>query len=513
MKFQNKLKKDGPAAIMVFLVALPLCLGIALASGADAISGIITGIIGGIVIGSISGSNVSISGPTAGLTLVVVSSLETLGNFETFLLALCFAGLIQIVLGIMRAGFLSNFFPSSVIRGMLAAIGIILILKQLPHALGYDFDYEGDFNFFENRDHNTFTDIVHSVLQPNLSAIAICLVSMAMMIAWDSKKENFHPFLKLVPGALIAVVSGICINAILRSVSEQWALGEEHLVNLPEGLLKKPILDLFVHPDFSAINNPQVYIVAFTIAIIASIETLLSVEASDRLDHKQRITPLNRELIAQGVGNTILGLVGGIPATAVIVRSSANVVAGAVSKWSAILQGILLMVSVLTIARWLNLIPLSSLAAILLLVGYKLTNPALYKTMFERGTNQYIPFLITILAIIFSDLLIGIAIGLLVGIGFMVFSNFRSAVHVTKRNNHYLIRLRNNVTFLNKSILRKEFLNIPPYAEVIIDGTNAIYIDHDIIETIELFLNSASEKGIRVEVKKTQSSANSWSRT
>jgi MFS superfamily sulfate permease-like transporter len=252
--------------------------------------------------------------------------------------------------------------------------------------------------------------------------------------------------------------------------------------------------------------------VAFTIAIIASIETLLSVEAADRLDHKQRITPLNRELIAQGVGNTILGLVGGIPATAVIVRSSANVVAGAVSKWSAILQGILLMVSVLTIARWLNLIPLSSLAAILLLVGYKLTNPALYKTMFERGTNQYIPFLITILAIIFSDLLIGIAIGLLVGIGFMVFSNFKSAVHVTKRNNHYLIRLRNNVTFLNKSILRKELLSIPNYAEVIIDGTTAIYIDHDIIETIELFLNSASEKGIRVEVKKTQSSANSWSR-
>lgn len=299
MKFQNKLKKDGPAAIMVFLVALPLCLGIALASGADAISGIITGIIGGIVIGSISGSNVSISGPTAGLTLVVVSSLETLGNFETFLLALCFAGLIQIVLGIMRAGFLSNFFPSSVIRGMLAAIGIILILKQLPHALGYDFDYEGDFNFFEGNDHNTFTDIVYSVLQPNITAIFICLISMVLMILWDSKKFKFHPILRLVPGALIAVLSGIGINELIKSVNTTWSLGEEHLVNLPEGLLKKPLLDLFVFPDFSAINNPQVYTVAFTIAIIASIETLLSIEAADRLDPKQRITPLNRELIAQ----------------------------------------------------------------------------------------------------------------------------------------------------------------------------------------------------------------------
>lgn len=512
MKFQEQLKQDGPASVMVFLVALPLCLGIALASGADAMSGIISGVIGGIVIGAISGSHVSVSGPAAGLTVVVLNSLETLGNFETFLLALFFAGLFQIVLGIIRAGFLSNFFPSSVIRGMLAAIGIILILKQLPHALGYDFDYEGDFNFFEGNDHNTFTDIVYSVLQPNITAIFICLISMVLMILWDSKKFKFHPILRLVPGALIAVLSGIGINELIKSVNTTWSLGEEHLVNLPEGLLKKPLFDLFVFPDFSAINNPQVYTVALTIAIIASIETLLSIEAADRLDPKQRITPLNRELIAQGVGNTILGLIGGIPATAVIVRSSANVVAGAVSKWSTILHGILLMVSVLTIARWLNLIPLATLAAILLHVGYKLTNPALYKAMFERGTSQYIPFIITIIAIIFSDLLIGITIGLLVGIGFMVFSNFRSAVHVTKRNNHYLIRLRNNVTFLNKSILRKELLKIPRYADVIIDGTTAIYIDHDIIETIELFLNSAPEKGIRVEVKRTQSSANSWSR-
>lgn len=509
LNLAQKLKNDGPASVMVFLVALPLCLGIALASGASAFAGIITGIVGGIVIGFISGSAVSVSGPAAGLTVVVLSSIATLGSFEAFLLALVIAGILQILMGVLKAGFISNFFPSSVIRGMLAAIGLILILKQLPHALGYDFDYEGDFAFFEDSKHNTFTDIVHAVLQPNILAIIICVVSLSLMVIWDKKAKKSW---KLIPGALLAVASGVIINLLAGLYFPDLHLKAEHLVTLPEEILKKPLTEFFASPDFSAINNPQVYIVAITIAVIASIETLLSIEATDRLDTKLRITPLNRELIAQGVGNTILGLIGGIPATAVIVRSSANIVAGAVSKLSAIIHGVLLLLSVLFFAKLLNQIPLASLAAVLLVVGYKLTNPQIYTSMFAKGASQYVPFIITIVAIIFTDLLKGISIGLVIGIGFMIFSNFKRSIQVTKRNHHVLIRLRNNVTFLNKSFLRDEFHKIEPGAEVIIDGTSASFIDNDIMEAIELFISSANTKKINVHIKKTKSSSNHWFR-
>jgi MFS superfamily sulfate permease-like transporter len=505
----QKFKSDGPASVMVFLVALPLCLGIALASGASAFAGIITGIVGGLVIGFLSGSAVSVSGPAAGLTVVVLSSIASLGSFEAFLLALVIAGLLQIVMGVFKAGFLSNFFPSSVILGMLAAIGLILILKQLPHALGYDFDFEGDFAFFEDSKHNTFTDIVYAVLEPNFLAIIICIVSLSLMVFWDKLAKNSW---KLIPGALLAVGSGMLINLLAGLFFPEWQLKSEHLVTLPEEILKKPLSEFFASPDFSQISNPQVYIVAITIAVIASIETLLSIEATDRLDTKLRITPLNRELIAQGVGNTILGFIGGIPATAVIVRSSANIVAGAVSKLSAILHAVLLLLSVLFFAKVLNQIPLASLAAVLLVVGYKLTNPQIYVTMFAKGASQYVPFLITIVAIIFTDLLKGISIGLAIGIGFMIFSNFKRAIQVTKRNNHVLIRLRNNVTFLNKSYLRDEFQKIESGAEVIIDGTSASFIDNDIMEAIELFTVAASTRKINVHIKKTRSSSNHWFR-
>jgi MFS superfamily sulfate permease-like transporter len=506
---KRKLKHDGPASIMVFLVALPLCLGIALASGASAFAGIITGIVGGIVIGFISGSAVSVSGPAAGLTVVVMTSITKLGSFEAFLTALVIAGLLQVLMGIFKAGFISNFFPSSVIRGMLAAIGLILILKQLPHALGYDFDFEGDFAFAEDSKHNTFTDIVYAFLEPNFLAIAIFILSLLCMTLWDkySKKS-----LKLIPGALLSVLAGISINEAAGIFMPDWKLKTEHLVSLPKEILSKPFTEFFAFPDFSIITNPQVYIVAITIAVIASIETLLSIEASDRLDTKLRITPLNRELIAQGIGNTILGLIGGIPATAVIVRSSANIVAGAVSKLSAILHGILLLLSVLFLANVLNLIPLASLAAILIVVGYKLTKPEIYVTMFSKGISQYIPFLVTIIAIVFSDLLIGISIGLALGIGFVIFSNFKRAIQVTKSNNHILIRLRSNVTFLNKSFLREEFRKITSGSEVIIDGTTASFVDHDIIETIELFTHSAVTRNIKVYIKKSKSSSNQWFR-
>jgi MFS superfamily sulfate permease-like transporter len=500
----ERLKKDAPASVMVFLVALPLCLGIALASGAPAFSGIIAGVVGGLIIGSLSGSQVSVSGPAAGLTIVVLNSIETLGSFEAFLLALVIGGILQILLGILKAGLISNFFPSAVIRGMLAAIGLILILKQIPHAIGYDFDYEGDFAFAEDQEHNTFTDIVFAFLEPNFLAFAICIISLVLMVVWDNKIKAKLPALKVIPGALLAVGAGIFINYLAKFAGEGFMLESEHLVKLPSNILSKPLGELFSTPDFSAYQNPQVYLVAITIALIASIETLLSIEATDKLDPHLRITPLNRELIAQGIGNTLLGFIGGIPATAVIVRSSANIVAGAVSKLSAIMHGVLLIISVLFLSSVLNKIPLASLAAILLVVGYKLTNPALYRYMISQGPSQYLPFIITILSIIFTDLLVGITIGLMVGIAFMIFSNYYKAVHVTQKDHLYLIRLKNNVTFLNKFTLREQLRRLPEGADVIIDVRSASFIDHDIRETIEQFEVSAPSRGIQVEVRRNK---------
>lgn len=494
------LKKDMPASIMVFLVALPLCLGIALASGADAITGIISGVVGGLIIGIISGSHVSVSGPAAGLTVVVLSSIETLGSFEVFLLALFIGGLLQILLGILKAGFLSNFFPSAVIRGMLAAIGLILILKQIPHSLGYNFDYKGNV-FYEWLGHTTFSDIVYAFLEPNLLAIIICVVSLVLMVLWDTKLKRLIPSLKMIPGALLAVLAGIAINEFAPLFYDDVVLSSEYLVKLPDNILSKPLSDIFSFPDFSQIGNYQVYTVAVTITFIASIETLLNIEATDKMDPYLRTTPLNRELVAQGIGNTLLGLIGGIPATAVIVRSSANIVAGAISKLSAILHAILLIVSVLFLAEFLNKIPLASLAAILLVVGYKLTNPDLYRYMFKQRPSQYIPFLVTIFAIIFTDLLIGVSIGLMVGIGFVISTKYDKAIFVTNQDKLVVITLKNNVTFLNKFSLKDELRKLPGNAEVIIDTRAALFIDHDIKETIEQFEILAPKRGIKVEIR------------
>lgn len=499
----EQLKKDIPASVMVFLVALPLCLGIALASGASAFSGIITGVIGGIVIGAISGSHVSVSGPAAGLTVVVLNSIETMGSFQAFLAALVLAGLLQILLGFLKAGVLSNFFPSAVIRGMLAAIGLILILKQIPHALGYDFVYEGDFSFTQTTEHNTFTDIVYAFLEPQPLAILICAISLATMVGWDNFVKPKVESLKVIPGALLAVLAGMIINKLAWFISAGSALDAEHLVKLPVNIFNASGADLFASPDFKVLNSSDVYLVAITIALIASLETLLSIEASDKLDTKMRITPLNRELIAQGIGNTLLGFIGGIPATAVIVRSSANIMAGAASKLSAIIHGLLLLFSVLALAPLLNQIPLASLAAILLVVGFKLASPEVFKQLFNQGYSQFIPFIITIVAIIFTDLLIGIGIGLAIGILFMIFTNIKSAVKVTHYNNLVLIRLRNNVTFLNKYHLRNELRKIQPGTEVMIDLRPAAFIDHDIAETLEQFIFSARQRDIKLEIKKT----------
>lgn len=506
--FPERFKKDFPASVVVFLVALPLCLGIALASGAPAFSGIIAGVVGGIVVGYLSGSNLSVSGPAAGLTVVVADAIVSLGDFNTFLLAVCISGVFQIILGFIRAGVLANFFPSSVIKGMLASIGLILILKQLPHALGYDFDYEGD----ETGGNPMFRDLYYAITSIHPGALLISGLSLITMLVWDNRVARISPALRLIPGALLAVGCGVLLNLVLGAWVPDLALTTLHLVNLPTDISLANVGERLSFPSLSGFSSGKVYMVAVTIALVASIESLLSIEAADRIDPYKRVTPLNRELIAQGAGNFISGLIGGIPITAVIVRTSANIIAGAVSKLSAILHGGLLFLSVIFFPAFLNYIPLASLAAVLLIVGYKLTKPTLFKEMYAKGIPQFLPFLITVIVVLMTDLLKGIAVGSVVGLFFIALSNFHKAVSVTKDKKNYLIRLRYNVSFLNKSILRETFARIPENSYVIIDGSGAGFIDQDIIETIETFLKAAPGRNIHAELKKTKSCMNDYFR-
>jgi len=512
VSFKERFSKDFPASVVVFLVALPLCLGIAFASGAPAFAGIISGIVGGIVIGYLSGSHLSVSGPAAGLTVVVLDSIKSLGSFEVFLTAVMLAGVFQILMGLLKAGVLANFFPSSVIKGMLASIGLLLIFKQLPHGLGYDFDYQGNESFEEGQGHNTFTDIYNAILEVRPGALIITVASLLIMLVWDNNIKRFNSFFKLIPGALLAVGVGVILNLTFTSFFPANALSGDQLVTLPTRITQSGLGDLIVMPDFAGFANVKVYGVAITIALIASIESLLSVEAIDKLDPHHRVTPLNRELLAQGTGNIVAGMIGGIPLTAVIVRSSANLVAGASSKLSAILHGVLLLLSVLTFPILLNYIPLAALAAVLLIVGYKLTKPSLFAKIYRQGIPQFLPFIITIVAILLTNLLVGIGIGLAVGLGFVLISNFHRSITIVADESNYLIRLRYNVSFLNKTLLRNTLMNIPEKSHVIIDGTNASFIDHDIVETIENYEKSAMQKNITVEIKRSNSSLNDFFR-
>ena len=401
----TKLKNDIPASIVVFLVALPLCLGVALASGAPLLSGILAGIIGGIVVGILSKSHTSVSGPAAGLAAVVLAAITQLGNFNVFLLAVCLAGLIQLAAGIAKVGFIANFMPTNVIKGLLAAIGIILILKQIPHAVGFDKDYEGDFSFFQQDGENTFSELLNIFKYFSWGAIIISGISILVMIFWD--KTPLKRF-KYLPASLVVVILGVLINLFFQKSFPSIALMQEHLVNIPA---MDGINSLITMPDFKSIGNSQVWIVALTIAIVASIETLLNLEAVENLDPHKRVASPNKELVAQGVGNILSGLIGGIPITSVIVRSSVNINAGAETKMSAILHGLFLLLSLLLLSPVLNLIPLASLASILLLTGYKLAKISLFKDMYSKGLNQFIPFAVTVVAIVFTDLLVGVLIG------------------------------------------------------------------------------------------------------
>lgn len=499
--FGDNLKYDIKASLVVFLVALPLCLGIAVASGAPPMAGLIAGIVGGIIIGSLSGSHVSVSGPAAGLTVIVLDSISSLGSFELFLGAVVVAGIIQLGFGLLKGGVLGYYFPHAVIKGMLTAIGLILILKQIPHALGYDKDTMGDETFLQADQQNTFSEIWLAIQYYSPGAIPIVLVSLAILIIFERPEVKNHKIFGVVPGALWAVISGIVLNQAFGKWAPSWQLNNEHLVNIPVLNNMGELGSLITFPSFGMIGESTFWVVAATIAIIASIETLLSIDAADKMDPSKRLTPTSRELVAQGVGNTISGLVGGLPVTAVIVRSSANITSGNKTKLSAIIHGFLLLILTLSIPGLLNLIPLSGLAAVLFLVGYKLAKPSIFIQSYEKGMDQFIPFIVTVVAILLTDLLIGIGIGMVFGLFFVVKTNYVRSIVVTNLQKNYLVKLQKDVSFLNKAPLMKQLADIPNGSKVIINAHKAQFIDHDIQELLNDFILTSFDKNIEVTIE------------
>lgn len=498
------LRQDLPAGIVVFFVAVPLCLGIALASGAPLFSGLIAGIVGGVVVGAVSGSPLGVSGPAAGLAVIVYGAIQTLGSFEAFLLAVVLAGLMQIALGAVRAGILAFFFPSSVIKGMLSGIGLLIILKQIPHAIGWDADFEGDEAFLQLDGRTTFGELAMAFDRLEPSAVVVSGIGLAILVLWDKLLVPRARIFQLIQGPLVAVAFGIAYQWTTTRIAPGWALDGAHLVQLP--ILDAPaeIFSLLTLPDWSQIGNPAIYVTAATLAIVASLETLLCVEATDKLDPRKRVTPTNRELVAQGVGNTVAGLIGGLPITQVIVRSSANIQSGAQSKASTVMHGVFLLVAVLAFSRVLNQVPLAVLASILLVVGYKLAKPALFVAMYRQGLGQFVPFLVTIVAILFTDLLTGVLLGLATGVVQILFRSYQNALWIESverddaSGHNVRLRLAEQVTFLGRGALLKELAKIPDGSHVVLDLSRAVSIDHDVIEILEDFESSAPSRGIEV---------------
>jgi MFS superfamily sulfate permease-like transporter len=491
-------RQDLPASIVVLLVALPLCLGIALGSGAPAMSGLIAGVVGGIVVGLLSGSSLSVSGPAAGLTAIVVAALQVL-PFEHFLLSVVLAGVFQIVLGYLRAGVIGDYVPNSVIKGMLAAIGVILILKQIPHLVGHDADYEGDETFLQPDAENTFSELLSSIPHITPLAVGIGIVCLLLIIVFESKPFKGFLLFKYIPVPLVVVIVGVLMEQFFTTPTV--FLLPDQLVQLPVVSNSSELAGLLTFPDLSGLTAPAVWTTAVTLALVASLETLLSIEAVDKLDPLKRITPTDRELKAQGVGNMLSGLLGGLPVTSVIVRSSANVNAGGLTRLSAVLHGVMMLLCVVFIPGILNLIPKAALAAILIYTGYKLARVSLFKEFYARGWDQFIPFVITILAILLLDLLKGVAVGVLVGLYYVMRSNFRSAILHVQSGPHHLLRLRKEVSFLNKPLIKRTLEKIPDSAHVIIDATRADLIDQDVVDAIEDFTSHAHLRGIQVEVQ------------
>ena len=497
------LKNDFPASIVVFFVALPLCLGIALASGAPLFSGLIAGIVGGIVVGAMSGSQVGVSGPAAGLAAIVLVAIGTLDGWENFLLAVVLGGVIQLVFGFLKAGIIGYYFPSSVIKGMLTGIGIIIILKQIPHFFGYDAEAEGADSFFEASGENTFSAIVHISENIVLGSMVIGIIGLSIMLLWDKVLAKKAKFFQVVQGPLVAVVLGIIFYAVTKGT--ELAISPTHLVSVPVPEDASSFLAQFSFPNFGAITNPQIWITAFTIALVASLETLLCVEATDKLDPEKRVTPTNRELLAQGAGNIISGMIGGLPITQVIVRSSANIQSGGKTKMSAIIHGFLLLISVIIIPTLLNMIPLSVLAAILFIVGYKLAKPTLFKKMYQLGWKQFVPFIVTVLGIIFADLLIGIGLGLAVGIVVILIKSYQNShfLHIEDQSNgkHRIkMTFAEEVTFFNKGAILKELDSLPRDTYLELDVRKTRYLDNDIIEILDDFAFKAKERNIDIKL-------------
>ncbi len=512
--FLSNLKYDLPAGLVVFLIAVPLCLGIALASGAPLFSGMIAGIVGGLVIGYFSNSHTSVSGPAAGLTAVVLVAIQQLGSFEAFLFALVLAGLLQIVLGFARAGTIANFFPTSVIKGMLTAIGIIIILKQFPHAVGFDRDTEGDEAFFQTDGDNTFTAIWHSITDfVHPGAVVVALVSIGILLLWE--RPAVKKRIGMVPGALVAVLTSILLNELYKVLGGQWILQPSHLVSIPVPKDLGAFFGQFTLPDFSQWNNPKIYTVALTVCAVASVETLLCIEAVDKIDPQQRSTNPNKELKAQGIGNLVSGLLGGLPVTSVIVRGSANVNAGARTKLATMSHGALLFVSVLFIPTLLNLIPLAALAAVLILTGYKLAKLSIFKEMWANGKYQWWPFIITVVAVVFSDLLTGVGIGLLASVFAILRGNMKNAYFFHRKEYHegdvIYIKLSQEVSFLNKGSIKLTLEHLPEGSKVVLDATDTAYIDFDVLEIIRDFLRvNAPAKNIQITLRGFQEKYRYW---
>lgn len=505
----NELQSDLPSGLVVFLVALPLCLGIAMASGASPFSGLIAGIVGGIVVGALSGSPLSVSGPAAGLFAIVLAALEALQSYEIFLVAVVIAGAIQLALGFAKAGIIGYYFPSAVIKGMLAGIGLTLILTQLPHALGYDAavmedeaislpDGKGSSNKFVAG----LYVIWQAIKEYELGAIIIALLTISILVFWDNPKIKKLKFFKVLPGALVAVIVGVLLNVLYGQVNPDMQLAGGHLIQLPVAGSASEFISFFSYPDISGLTKFKVYEVAFTIAIVASIESLLSVEATDKMDPYKRNTPTNRELKAQGVGNMISGLIGGLPLTAVIVRSSANVNSGAKTKMSAIIHGILLLVCTIFIPTVLNLIPKACLAGLLLVVGYKLANVTLFKAMYKLGLRQLVPFTITIAVMLATNLLVGVGVGMVVAFFFILKDNYSTPYFFRKMSEgHYSLALAEHVSFLNKGSIQLVLDELEKGASITIDGSKTIKIDYDVQEILYNFWENASQRDIKVELK------------
>jgi carbonic anhydrase/SulP family sulfate permease len=483
----SSLAKDLAGGLVVFLVALPLCLGIALASGAPMLAGLVSGVVGGLLVAWLSGSHTSVSGPAAGMVAVVLAQVAALGSYEAFLVAVILAGAIQILLGALRAGFIAAFFPSNVIKGLLAAIGVILILKQIPHVVGHDANPEGDMGFLQSDGQNTFTELFSSLVNLEPGATVIGLVSLAVLLAWDrSRFKN-----SLVPAPLVVVLLGVAVNQAMRSAGSSWTIEASHLVQVPTAASLGEFFQALPSPDLKAFGDPAIVMAAITIAAVASLETLLNLEAVDKLDPRKRVSPPNRELMAQGAGNMVSGLLGGLPLTSVIVRSSVNINAGAATRLSAFFHGVLLCLLVLFAPAWLNKIPLASLAAVLLFTGLKLSSPALFRQMWAEGRSQFVPFIVTTAAIVFTDLLTGVLIGLATSLAFILHSNYRRPL--LRFMEHHAggdvlrIEFANQVSFLNRAVLEQALDSVPANGHVVLDARNTDYVDPDILDLIEDF--------------------------